>query len=294
MTTTAIIGIGLAFVAMLSWGFGDFLIQKSTRKLGDWETLFLITLFGGIVLLPFVWTRIPGIFAEKGMPLAILFIASVVLFIAALLEFESLKEGKLAVIEPIWSFEVPVAAFLAYVLLGENISFTQIVIIVSLILCLILLGLRHKNISSSMFLEKGAMIAFISAIFMGGANFFMGWGGRISDPLMINFFSDVFIAVISGAVLLFRGRLMSSFTDVGKNLRLLLPMAVSDKVAWIAFVFSMTLAPIAIATAFSESYIVIAVLLGLVVNKEKLHVHQKFGLIGAIIMALMLALTISA
>lgn len=293
MTTTAIVGIGLAFVAMLSWGFGDFLIQKSTRKLGDWETLFLITLFGGIVLLPFVWTRIPSLFAEKGTPLTVLFIASVVLFIAALLEFESLRRGKLSVVEPIWSFEVPMAAFLAYILLGESISSVQIVIVVSLIVCLILLGLRHKDIKSSMFLEKGALIALISAIFMGGANFFMGWGGRVSDPLMVNFFSDVFIAILSGIVLLFRGRLASSFVDVKRNLKLLLPMAVSDKIAWIAFVFSMSLAPIAIATAFSESYIIIAVLLGLAVNKEKLHNHQKFGLIGAIMMAVTLTLTIS-
>ncbi len=28
-------GILFAFIAMLSWGFGDFFIQKSTRKLED-------------------------------------------------------------------------------------------------------------------------------------------------------------------------------------------------------------------------------------------------------------------
>lgn len=37
------LGILFAFVAMLFWGFGDFMIQKSTRKIGDWETVFLIT-----------------------------------------------------------------------------------------------------------------------------------------------------------------------------------------------------------------------------------------------------------
>jgi hypothetical protein len=35
------IGVGFAFIAMLCWGVGDFLIQKSARKLGDWETLFV-------------------------------------------------------------------------------------------------------------------------------------------------------------------------------------------------------------------------------------------------------------
>jgi len=35
------VGIGLAFVAMLCWGIGDFLIQKSTRRIGNTVTLFL-------------------------------------------------------------------------------------------------------------------------------------------------------------------------------------------------------------------------------------------------------------
>ena len=36
------LGIGLAFVAMLCWGFGDFLIQRATRKIGDFEILAVI------------------------------------------------------------------------------------------------------------------------------------------------------------------------------------------------------------------------------------------------------------
>lgn len=46
---------------------------------------------------------------------------------------------------------------------------------------------------------------------------------------------------------------------------------------------------IGIATALSESYIIVAVLLGLVVNKERLDVHQKIGLIVAIAAAITLA-----
>ena len=59
------VGIGLAFVAMLCWGFGDFLIQRSTRKVGDWGTFFVICAFGSVILLPFVWGDIPRIDFEK-------------------------------------------------------------------------------------------------------------------------------------------------------------------------------------------------------------------------------------
>jgi len=59
------VGIGLAFVAMLCWGIGDFWIQKSTRKVGDSEALFFITAFGAAVLLPFVYKDIPALFWSR-------------------------------------------------------------------------------------------------------------------------------------------------------------------------------------------------------------------------------------
>jgi hypothetical protein len=43
-------GILFALLAMLFFGFGDFLIQRSTRKVGDWETLFLFSILGGVQL----------------------------------------------------------------------------------------------------------------------------------------------------------------------------------------------------------------------------------------------------
>ncbi len=169
-------GIALAFVSMLCWGFGDFFIQRSTRKIGNVETLFIITLFGSLILLPFVYRGLSGIFTGSGFTLLILFTASAVLFFAALLDFEALKIGKLAVVEPIWSFEIPVASFLAFFVLGERINAIQIVLIVFLILGLIAVSLRGNYPLKKFLFEKGVFLAFIAAIFMGSANFFFGWG----------------------------------------------------------------------------------------------------------------------
>ena len=287
------IGIGLAFVAMLCWGFGDFLIQKSTRKLGDWETLFLITGFGAVVLLPFVWHSLPDLFAGDGPGLIVLCGAALVLLLAALLEFEALRRGKLAVVEPIWSFEIPAAALLSYFLLDEHISTTQIILAIFLIICLALVSFRGKRFTVSFFLERGVIISFISALVMGCANFFMGWGGRVTDPITVNFFTDAVLMIICGLYLAYQGRLRKTFFDLRHGYATIIPMSVADKVAWLAYVTSMALIPIAVATALSESYIIIAVLLGLFVNKEKLQRHQKIGLVGAIIAAVVLASTTS-
>src|SRR3989338_6385616 len=276
------VGIGLAFVAMLCWGIGDFWIQKSTRKVGDWEALFFITLFGAVVLFPFVYRNIPALLAESFSTLAVLAALCIVLLVAALLDFEALRVGKLAVVEPIWSFEVPVAGLLAFFLLGERIDALQIFLIIGLLLGLALISLKKEFRWKHLLLERGTLLAFLGAIAMGAANFFMGWGSRLSDPLMANFLSDLFIAAVMGAALLSRGRFRQTLRDIRKNKALLLQMSIADKAAWVAFAFTMTLAPIGIAVALSDSYIIIAVILGLSVGQERLQPHQKVGLIIAV------------
>jgi hypothetical protein len=62
------LGIPFAFAALFLWGGGDFLIQRSIRRIGDWEALFLICLFGTIILLPFVYgSFLSYLSSEKGL-----------------------------------------------------------------------------------------------------------------------------------------------------------------------------------------------------------------------------------
>ncbi len=283
------IGIGLAFVAMLCWGIGDFLIQRSTRKVGDLAALFFVTAFGAVVLLPFVYKNIGTFLTSSSDTLVIIGILCVTLLIAALLDFEALRVGKLAIVEPIWSFEVPVAAFLAFFILGERVTALQTVLIIGLLIGLALSSLRKQFRLKHILLERGTLLALLGAVFMGVANFFMGWGARVSDPLMANFISDVFIAVVTGILLVGRGRVRETFREIRRNRAVLIQMSVADKTAWVAFAFAMTLAPIGVVVALSESYIIIAVILGLAVNRERLAIHQKIGLVTAIIMAIALA-----
>ena len=292
MTITVAFGIGLAFIAMLSWGFGDFFIQRSTRKVGDWETLFILSLFSMILLAPFMWHSMINLFVSGNSGIYILLIASVILFVAALLDLEALRVGKLAIVEPVWSFEIPAAALLAFFILHERISLLQIGLIIVLMIGLMLLAFKGR-ISKSLFFERGIILAFVSAITMGCANFFMGWGGRVTDPLMVNFFTDTFLTVACALYLIHKRRLGQSFKDIRRHFSLLIPMAIADKIAWVAFVFSMSMVSIGVVTAISESYIIIAVILGLFINKEKLQIHQKIGLVGAIATAITLAVITS-
>lgn len=265
-------------------------MQRSIRKIGNWQTLFFISSTGAVMLLPFVWNNIPKIFSpDSRSTITVLLLGGLILFVAAVLDFEALKRGKLAIVEPIWSVEVPVAGILAFIILREEISLLQIILIATLLVSLIILSIKENIQIKRFILEKGAIYAFLGALFMGTANFMVGWGGRLSDPLMVNFFVDVLIAILSGLYLLVSKQLQSSFGGFRNNFNILLSASILDKIAWLAFVFAMVFAPIAIAVALSESYIIIAVILGLSLNKERLIKYQKLGMIFAIISALILA-----
>lgn len=284
------VGIGLAFVAMLCWGIGDFLIQKSTRKFGNFETIFLITGFGALVLLPFVYKDIPALFGGEGKTvLWILCGTGVLHLVAALLELESLRRGKIAVVEPIWSLEILAAALFAFFILGEKLSGMELLLILLLMAGLILVSFKGKLFSARHFLERGVYFAFAGALMMGTAAFFTGWSSRLSDPLMANFVVNVILLVSSGLYLAYKGMFFKPFHDIAMHGRTLLPMAIADNAAWIAYAFALTLIPIGIGTALSESYIIIAVILGLAIGRERLQLHQKVGLVVAVVAAIVLA-----
>ena len=63
-------GVLAAVIAMVCWGFGDFLIQRFARRIGDWESLFYISLFGAIVILPFIYGQLHLLLSNmKGLAL---------------------------------------------------------------------------------------------------------------------------------------------------------------------------------------------------------------------------------
>lgn len=275
---------------MLSRGIGDFLIQKSTRKIGNFETLFLITLFGVAALLPFVYDDIlPLLAAENRHQLFVLVGGSLILFVAALLNFEALREGKISVVEPIWSLEIVAASLFAFAVLGERLSLAEIALVVFLMAGLMLVSFRGKVLSRRHFLERGVWLAFLGALAMGTANFFVGWGARLTDALMVNFVFNVVIALLSGSYLFWHGRLSRSFRDLSLYRGSIIPMIITDNAAWISYAFAMSLISIGIATALSESYIIVAVILGLAVGHERLEFHQKVGLVAAVAAAVILA-----
>ena len=279
-------GILFALLALISWGLGDFLIQRSTRKFGDWQTLFFITISGAIFTFPII---AGDLLALSFFQIMLLLFSSVVILIAALLDFEALKVGKISVVEPIYAFEVLITTVVAAIFIHELLNFWQLALLVLLMVGIFLVAAKNFSKFKKISLEKGVWLAIAATINMGLVNFLFGFSGRQTSPVMINWFISAVIAVACIIYLSYK----KNWTEVGKNLRrqypLILAVSFFDNLAWIAFAYSALFLPLAIATGISESYIALAALLGIIFNHEKLKRHQWIGFVIVVCTAIILA-----
>ena len=283
------IGILFAFAAMAFWGVGDFLIQKSARRFGDWGTLLTIELFAVIILTPFVWNSLGPLFSFQDGSIVILSACSAVLLAAALLNFESLRQGKLAIVEPIHTLEIPIASMLAFIVFGEGLALVQMILIVVLMAGLALVSMRNSSIGNRARLEKGAVLSVLSATFLGITTFMFGFSSRATSFILTNWFTALFLTIICIIYVARTGGFSQLIMNVRKRKGLVISTAAFDTFAWVAFALATTLSQISIAVAISECYIIIASLLGIFVNKERMKGYQKVGLALSIASAVLLA-----
>jgi drug/metabolite transporter (DMT)-like permease len=284
-------GILFALLALASWGVGDFLIQRSARQFGVVTALFIISAFGGVALLPFVWGEIPALFYSANTSAMVLLIGTTMITLfAALFDFQALKIGKMSVVEPIYAFELIIAAALSAVVIHETPSIAQTIFIIAVFAGIFLVSVKDWRGLRATRLEAGVMYAFLATLAMGAITFLFGVVGRLTSPLMVNWFTSVGLAIAMVVVITRRKQWAKSWAIVSAAPRLTIGVSVLDNLAWIAFTYSTLYIPIAIATGISESYIALAAGLGIIINRERLVRHQVFGLIITIGAAIVLAI----
>lgn len=280
-------GILFALTALFSWGLGDFLIQRSARKFGDWIALFYVTAFSAVLLFPFVYHDLGSALTNHG---PFLWIASGVILLAALFDFEALRVGKISIVEPIYALEIPITAVLALIVLHERLSHAQVLLVAFSMIGTFLISTRSFSHFKKIHLEKGIWYAFIAMIGMGLSSFLFGVGSRAINPLMINWFTSAFMACVSFLYLLATSRLHEVMNDFQHHKRLIVNMAFFDTLAWVTFSYACLSIPIAIATSISEGYIILGGALGLVFNREKLKRHQLVGFFLAVVSVIILSI----
>jgi len=276
-------GIIFSVLAMFGWGLGDFYIQKTTRRVGNIESLFFICLFASIVLLPFSYQGIGRLNSHTIWPLLIVVAAT---FFAIGINFQAFKIGKISVIETVLGLELPMTLGFSILFKGESVSVWQVLLIL-----LVFFGIMFATVEDPLTLhhhvkEKGVWLAMIGSVVLAVINVFMGISSIQTTPLFANWFTSVLIVVALYFFMYYQHGRHHLAKHMENNVGLLTRLGIVDNGAWIAFSFAALYIPISIATTVSEGYIALAAALGIWVNHEKLKLHQLVGVflaIGAII-----------
>jgi drug/metabolite transporter (DMT)-like permease len=285
------LGIIFALVALLCWGFGDFFIQKASRKIGVVQALFFNTVTVSVVLLPFVYKDLP-LLLQDHVIFWTLIASGILIFFTAILQYKVLAVGKLSVVEPVASLELPFTVLIAAAIGAELLGFRAYALI-AIIFVGILLTVSPKIFHiGEVFrrFEKGTFLALAGALGMALTNYLFGHGSQISSPLLSMWLIHVVITVIAVSYLIAKNKFTNLPQDFKKAPGAIIAESTFDNIAWLAFSFAAIYIPISIAITISESYIILAVLLGVFINKEKLKHHQFLGVALAFVGVLLLAL----
>jgi drug/metabolite transporter (DMT)-like permease len=276
-----------AFAAMFCWGIGDFLIQQSTRKIGDIESLLWIGVFGAVGLLPFVWNNLWGV---DFYGILLLLVLSIVLFFSGLFNFEAYKRGKISVIDIVLTLELPFTIMLGYLFLQEQLTLLQFALV-----GLLMLGISMVSISEEKFhfkLERGILFALVAFVGVGIVNFLVALSSKKISPLIAIWFPWTLSIVLCLCVVAWRRGTKHLINGLTRYPWLIIAMAVFDTAAWCFYAFALKNGELGIITAITESYPVIAVVLGVTVGGEKIKMRQYGGAAVAILASGALALLI--
>jgi drug/metabolite transporter (DMT)-like permease len=264
-----------ALGAMIAWGFGDFIIQKGTRKIGDVESLAWIGLLGSIGLLPFVWHDLFLVASRSNF--LILLGLGIVSFVTGLINFESFKRGKLSVVDVILEVELPVAVLLGIFFFHNSLSFLEILLIIAVFTGIVLIAVEPGEIKRRHFVEKGAVLALVAAGGYALVDFLTAIGAKTASPLLAVWFPWVTFTIICVLYLVVTGRIKHFFRDAAQYKALVIGMGVIDTIAWVLFAIAVRNNQFAITVAITESYPAVALMLGVAVNREKVAIHQYIG-----------------
>lgn len=272
-----------AFGAMFFWGVGDFLVQKISRELGSFESLIWINLAGCLILLPFAVNDFANINSQNILPLILL---TIVDFIFAFALLKAYEKGKLSIVEVILTMELPLTILLGIAVFKESPTVLQWILMGLIILGALIISKGEPNFfekiknlfwSKRIILEKGALLALSAALLSALYNFFIAYNARDISPVMSIWFPWTMSLLILLIVLIYKRSFSSVVNNFKKNKKLIIAGSVLEVLAWLFYAIAISKKELSIVTAITESYPALAIILGVVINKEKISKLQYVG-----------------
>lgn len=294
---TLSIGIIAALVAMFCWGIADFLQAMVIKKIGSLKTMFFSSLLG---ILPtfvffFYFFEIGKIHIDT-FSFLLLFFAGLVDVTGVYNFMKSFELGDISVVTPISASYSLITVILAFLFLGESLSFLKIISIIIIISGIVLVSTDIKKLKT-LNTAKGVKESLIALVVWGFYFFMMGVVSKRLIAYNISAFgSTLFDAKVSVAINLFfftsliNGLLMILFSglkDINRNISILKTKNVLlfiiinfilYTIAWVAVNYGIAQDLVSIVTPVSSLYPALTVILAWIFLKEKLVLNQKIGI----------------
>jgi drug/metabolite transporter (DMT)-like permease len=248
-----------------------------------------IGIIGSIAVTPFIIKDLPYIFTVGNM--VFLFSLGLVVFVAAIFNFQALKEGKLAVVDVVLTLELPITIILSIFFFQEILSLLQVVMILSMMIGIILIATEKFSIYKQL-IEKGVYIAIVAAVLTGAVNFMVATGSKVVSPMMAVWAPWVLMTIFCLIVIAYRKGFGTFVSKAKEHTSLILFMGIFDTVAWVFYAYAVQDYEISIITAIAGGYPAIAMLMGLIFNKESIKWYQYIGAGIALIASFVLAMTL--
>lgn len=284
-----LLGISFSFIALFGWAFGDFFLQLNSRKVGSFQAILFTALFNAVLLFPVVFRDLPLLFSNQ-LRTMLLVMVGFTAFFAALFNTEALRGGKLSILEPITGLELPLAVGLSVLFRSERVSELQLIGMV-LVFVGILFVVTTKVLGvATRQLEEGVALAGLGMIALALTSFLIGVLSQETGPLLTIWLASVMIGVLCLIPLFYTGKIRSFPRQVRSAFPSLTIQTLTVSLGWLAYAKAVTYIPISIALAISEGYIILGVLLGVYLNKEKVYAHQKIGIGLAVLGILLISL----
>lgn len=270
----------LAVIPMVGWALGDFFIQRVTKVVGPvaslWYICALSTLLAPYFLSTLLSTSLSDLFGLTTL--------AGVIFVYAMVLFKAFEVGKLSITEAVVSFEMPITVGMSVFLFGESITLAQFLLIVSICIGIFLTAIRYLDhiTSHKHWFERGALLALVGAVLSAVTNVFVGDAASQVDPFFVIWYTHAVLFLVCTCILLAGQTFGRTVRLARRHAPLVLGMALCDNVAWFGYAYAVSQSSIALTITISEAYIVLAALLGVVINRERLRRHQVLGAVVAL------------
>lgn len=302
-------GILLGLVCALCWGTADIFATVVARRLGTLTTLFFSHMWGllfVLILLAFTWRPLALTPQALLLSLPAGLGLGVLLAIGYFAFYRGLELGPLAIVSPLTSADGAIAVLLAILFLHESLGVWQGSALLILFLGIVLVSLEgtspvafFKTMNKSVFAKGGTKWGLVAMIVFGLVLFGTGAAAQMDGWFLPIFWMRICSALIVASVrLLQQWRLRTQTISVqhtkyeSTNSWLIMigfaaVAGLLDTAGHFLYSFNTHIVATGIAAAVGSCFVLLPLLYGAFVLREKLAIHQTIG-VGLVLVGLIL------